>query len=135
MVGNMVKHVNICNNLVIPVYKFSGERRLKKKGNGFIAENGRYALARFYDTDIVVIDKRNMTITLNSGGHRTVTIKKLMNKVLGLYGVPISICQKKKEWLVVTGYVKLTVGYAVCTRKVFKDGMSVMSSYSLSPTW
>ena len=57
-------------------------------------------VARLYDTNIVVIDHSEGTVTLNSNSWRTNHTKKCTNLVLNSYG--IYVYQKSFNWYVTT---------------------------------
>lgn len=53
-----------------------------------------------YHKTVVVEVTRDGTVTLRSGGWRTVTTKARMNQAANQYGLGFSVYQKKGEWFV-----------------------------------
>jgi hypothetical protein len=65
-------------------------------GNTRIVNNGSTVSIRYHYTDIVKVNRDEMTIELNSNGWETVTTKAKMN--LFLANVGCSIFQQKFQW-------------------------------------
>lgn len=106
-------------NPIVSIDEFAERKRFRERRNGFIAENERYVTLRLHNTDIVTIDKMLNIVTLNSGGYRTQTTKRWINEVLEIYGVPMKVVQKKKQWEVVA------MGHDIYMERLFEDGMEV----------
>lgn len=87
-------HVNICNGPV-------------KNSWEIVVEDQGLFIVRHYDTEVLTFDQNAGTITLNNGGHYSVTTKKLLNHYLARFGYSIS--QKDYQWYV-SGHGKV-VGY------------------------
>lgn len=56
---------------------------------------------KYHATDVVTFDKD--TITLNSGGWRTVTTMRRMNHASGTFGLGFGVHQKDFAWFVTYG--------------------------------
>ena len=54
---------------------------------------------KLYDTDILTVNLSG-EVRLDSGGHRTSTTKRWMNKAAAEFGIPIEVYQMKNEWYV-----------------------------------
>ena len=61
-------------------------------------------IVRLYSTDIVDVDTRDNTITLNTGGWNTVTTKERMNAVLSAFNSPYRVYQRDFQWYVQLHY-------------------------------
>lgn len=64
-----------------------------------IKTSGCDIVATYYQTDIVKIG--NNTVTLDSGGYKTSSTRKNINRILDVYKVPFHVFQHEKEWKLV----------------------------------
>ena len=71
---------------------------LKRKGNTKVrTENGK-TIVGLHDTDIVEFDEN--TITLNTGGWKSITTKQRMNQASFEFDLGYTIMQKNYEWFI-----------------------------------
>ena len=89
---------------------------LSRKGNTKVENDDHYLIVTLYNTNVLVIDKKNATIKLNSGGWRTVTTKQRINQASEDYFCGFRVFQKNFDW-----YVTLANGDTV----PFVDGMKL----------
>jgi len=61
-------------------------------------------IVRLHSTDIVDVDTKDNTITLNTGGWNTVTTKERMNAVLRAVNSPYHVYQRDFQWYVQMQY-------------------------------
>ena len=86
-----------------------------------VSERDGTTAVTFHSTDVVVFDAN--TITLNSGGWKTVTTKRRMNQTADHFGLGFSVWQKNFAWHV--DWDGQTLGYC--------DGMKLERALSVRP--
>jgi len=62
-------------------------------------ENGVVTMT-LYSTPVVRYDFAKKSVTLNTGGYRTVTTKSRMNQFARDYSLPFSVFQRNHAWFV-----------------------------------
>lgn len=70
---------------------------MSKEGKLKIKKSNDSVVATLYTTDIVRAGN-NRIVTLNSGGWKTSTTKKSINRVLDMLQIPIHVFTHEKEW-------------------------------------
>jgi len=65
-----------------------------------VVEYDNKLIVRYHNTNVVIFDKNNNTLTLNSGGYKTVTTKIHINQAANQYELPFSVYQKDFQWYV-----------------------------------
>lgn len=78
-----------------------------------IYPKGKGTGVRYHETEVVAINPKS--VTLRTGGWRTVTTKARMNQASHQFGLGYTVFQKKHEWYV-AAHGKI---------KKFKEGMKV----------
>ena len=71
---------------------------LSKKTATSVRHDNGAIICRYHNTDIVKVEAG--TVTLNSGGWRTVTTKRRMNQCFEEWGIPLRIFQSNFEWYI-----------------------------------
>ena len=71
-----------------------------RTGNTEVRFHDGRTIVRLHSTDIVDVDTRDNTITLNTGGWNTVTTKERMNAVLRAFNSPYHVYQRDFQWYV-----------------------------------
>ena len=79
------------------------EHNIKTNNTEMRIHDGR-TIVRLHSTDIVDIDTKDNTITLNTGGWNTVTTKERMNAVLNAFDSPYRVHQRDFQWYVGLAY-------------------------------
>ena len=75
-----------------------------RTGNTEVRFHDGRTIVRLHSTDIVDVDTRDNTITLNTGGWNTVTTKERMNAVLRAFNSPYRVYQRDFQWYVQMQY-------------------------------
>ena len=75
-----------------------------RTGNTEVRFHDGRTIVRLHSTDIVDVDTRDNTITLNTGGWNTVTTKERMNTVLSAFNSPYRVYQRNFQWYVQMQY-------------------------------
>jgi len=73
---------------------------MSKEGKLKIKKSNDSVIATLYTTDIVKAGN-NRIVTLNSGGWKTSTTKKSINRVLDMLQIPIHVFTHEKEWKII----------------------------------
>jgi hypothetical protein len=80
--------------------------KLSKNPKGFaIISMDDRIVAQLYNT--VIFKREDGVVQLNSGGWRTMHTKKCLNLIFKDLGLPLYVTQKKGEWYVLRGEVKV----------------------------
>ena len=56
---------------------------------------------RYHNTEVFILDLKNNTITLDTGGWFTVTTKRRMNEAARAFGIQLTVFQQSKKWYAV----------------------------------
>ena len=75
-----------------------------RTGNTEVRFHDGRTIVRLHSTDIVDVDTKDNTITLNTGGWNTVTTKERMNAVLRAVNSPYHVHQRDFQWYVQMQY-------------------------------
>lgn len=73
--------------------------KIGKTATSIERKNGGLVSVRYHSTEVVRV-AADGTVTLNTGGWRTVTTKARMNQAANEFGLPYSVYQEKGDWFV-----------------------------------
>ena len=76
----------------------SGDRVLSMRD--MVEYTERKASYVLWSTVVAVYDKENKTITIDSGGYRSVTTKGRINAILRGFNIPAGVYQKDFKWYI-----------------------------------
>lgn len=74
-------------------------QRISKNNTRVVKENGLLKSVQLHNTIILVIESDG-SITLNTGGYKSVTTKARMNQASNEYNLHFTVYQEKNEWFV-----------------------------------